>query len=491
MSVRKRQPWSEPLAQAADLLADAVAEQWGLEARTLGLGRRPSLPVPWVSAGTHPADSWDALVRQATSGFHYPHDPASARNWANSWQDLASDGRDWSAERRLIRQIPTRRLLVLGAPGSGKSVFIIKLALDLLRDRQPGRSQQIPFLVWLASWNPVTHDLYSWLIDQMVKEHPFLMQPFSKFKGSPSLAAALVDDGFILPLLDGLDEIHETVQVHAIMRMNEAFSEALRTSPLVVTCRTEQYERTLDSQPSAGLFIRGAAAVQLRPPAADDISRFLTEGGGNPGWIPVVPYLSHPGPIRDALSLPLMASLASEIYNPLFLDEGHPPDPADLLAFASADELRSHLFDAYVPTLISRRRWQVPGGGIRAERWLRYLAAYLESRQTTDLAWWELQRAVPAFIAQMAGAALSGFGIHDDGDVQPRTPIPLWNVPFAIRRLPLRHQATMGAALGVGAGAMGALTGGIVGFVGGAITGLVAGIVCGFPQIVGRSADRM
>lgn len=78
-----------------------------------------------------------------------------------SLQSTGLAGADRKKLAQVLDRVPTRRLVVLGEPGAGKTMLLVRLVLDLLTRRAPGDS--VPVLVSLASWNPVEQDLYTWL----------------------------------------------------------------------------------------------------------------------------------------------------------------------------------------------------------------------------------------------------------------------------------------------------------------------------------------
>jgi predicted NACHT family NTPase len=59
----------------------------------------------------------------------------------------------------VCERVPTRRLLVLGEPGAGKTILLARGILELLKRRAPGES--VPVLLPLASWNPADEDFRS------------------------------------------------------------------------------------------------------------------------------------------------------------------------------------------------------------------------------------------------------------------------------------------------------------------------------------------
>ncbi len=467
---------SPPVTNVADMLASALVRQWARERHLRQIGHSfYEINVRWVNADMFLDDERDRLVTMAKEGESRASPPRTKRLAAH----LAESHRDLAG---MLTRMPTRRLVVLGDPGAGKSQVMLQLALDLLRARDSG--DPVPFLISISSWNPANLGLRDWLARRIEMDYPFLAIRIPHGRQGRSRAQDLLDAGLIMPFLDGLDEIPEMVQSLAIARINDALRPK---EGLVVTCRTDSYAAAARS----GLLIQSATAIQLLPLMPFDVARYLSAEGRDVRWEVVVPTRTLPAEaIMSALSTPLFVALAGIIYNPKFYPKTTPlPDPSELLLYHAADDIQSHLLDSYLPAVFPEEYVHHQRHAVRVERWLTYLAAYMERRQTTDLAWWELQRAVPVFVAHLAGGVISGFGAPTESDVKPRTVIRIGDLPRSIRGLPLWQQLSISAALGIGAGALGELTGGVIGLVGGAAAGLVAGIACGLPRLLGKPAE--
>ena len=205
------------LTQIADQLAIAVGKQWRDEARMRRLDDPQPLPVAWRPADLDLVEPWAAL-RVTASGWPGgpPTNPAS---WAASPAELA--GADNDLADRLARS-PTGRLIVLGEPGAGKTMLLIRLVLELLARRRPG--DPVPVLVPLAGWNPVDQDLPTWLAARLSVDHPGLAEPASPQASTVNRAQALLEQQLLLPILDGLDELPQAAWSRAVTRINDALS---------------------------------------------------------------------------------------------------------------------------------------------------------------------------------------------------------------------------------------------------------------------------
>lgn len=387
------------LAGVADGLASSVGEQWAAEAAVRRLNDPYPLPVSWRPATALQAGDWDLLVKLVTSGAGWQRARASREDWAAGPAGLAGTGGELAA---VLGRVPTRRLVVLGEPGAGKTVLMVRLVLDLLARRRPGGP--VPVLVALASWDPGDEDFRRWLAGQIVADHPDLAAPAPAAAGAGSRVQALLAAGLILPILDGLDEIPAPARPTAVTQINDGLRA---DEPAALTCRTGDY------RPEAGL--RSAPAVELRPLHAADVARYLRDGArdvaGAVRWDPVLASLGTGSPAGLALSTPLMAGLAQAIYNPR-PGEGTDQlrDPAELCSpdLDNRAAVEDHLLGAFIPAAYrssARGRWTAR----QAEPWLAFLARFLEDASgEPDFAWWQLWRAVPRRLLSLACGVLAG-----------------------------------------------------------------------------------
>ena len=351
---------------------------------------------------------------------------------------LPGKARGW---RPFSTRVPTGRLVVLGEPGSGKTMLMVRLVLDLLAGRSPGGP--VPFLVSLASWNPEQQDLREWLAGQLAVGRPALSGPACGADGS--VAEALLDAGLVVPLLDGLDEIPEPVRGPAIARINDALGAGQVT---VLTCRTPEFRQAVSPPGRPQVRLRGAAAVQLNPLSAETVGAYLVADAGGPDadarWAPVLEALGGGTPVAEALTTPLMVGLARAIYNPR-PDEllTGLRDPAELCDPALSDRVavEAHLLEAFIPACYrAAERWTAG----QAMAWLTFLAHHLEATiGGPDLAWWLLRQSTP-FIDHP----------RTPGRWQRKPPLP---TPAPARHIRLRPAKmltgiVMGAAAGTATG---------------------------------------
>ncbi|MFG2987459.1 NACHT domain-containing protein [Streptomyces sp. NPDC048258] len=390
------------LEDVVDQLAQGIRQQWENEERVRRLNDPYPLPLEWEAADADLVESWPLLLNLAEAKPDDLPDDASA--WALSPGALAGK---WADIRQVFERVPTRRLVVLGEPGAGKTMLLVRLLLTQLEHRPPGGP--VPALFSLASWDPARQDLYTWMADQLARDHPALYNPAPARPPQPSpgtWARALLEGQLIVPILDGLDELPEAARPRALHAINQALRPG---RPLVLSSRTAEYRSALTPPAGTPMLLNGAAGIRLDPlNAAQAAAYLLRDAGGThiaaaARWGRVTASLGTGTPAAQALSTPLGLFLARSIYNPRPGDEhpaglAHPDELLDQTRFPTRRDVDAHLFRIFIPAAYSpHHRHPSPWTGKQAEHTLTFLARHLEHtlHGTPDLAWWQLHKALP------------------------------------------------------------------------------------------------
>ncbi|MEU1001282.1 NACHT domain-containing protein [Streptomyces tibetensis] len=344
------------------------------------------IPVRWAPADPLVSDHDDNIQRT----------PATATRDSQHDQPFHLDGHFGQIGAFFIG-LRTRRLVVLGAPGAGKSALALRLARTLLKKRAPGEA--VPVLLPVASWHPAEEDPWQWAARRLMTLHPTVLR-------SQQVAHDLITSGRILPILDGLDELPEAGHAQALRRLRRSLGER---ASIVLTCRLDEYETAVYE---AQTVLPAATVVQLEPLGAADLAAYLPRTAPRTSraeaaatkWEPVLARLVDPADeavevetLRSVLSTPLMVSLARVVYSETRAD------PKTLLArerfgTRSVAERRAaverHLFDAFLSAAYEDFAHSGRNGE-RVRRWAGYLAAHLRRTGRQDIEWWRLDEAVP------------------------------------------------------------------------------------------------
>ena len=355
--------------------------------------------------------------------------PAQAESLLLNWQDVDGAGAgslDDVAD--FYRQEPTGRLVVLGAPGAGKTVLLTRLVLDLTStltvptDGDLPDGFRVPVLLSLSSCDlrgaatqsveRAVSAFNGWVIGQLTANYGL----------SVPRATELVWRRHVLPVLDGLDEMDSNGGRPAgACPRAAALLDVLngdRPLPVVLACRELEYGELADADD--GRLLVDARHVTVRPLTAEDVVAYLAARFGGrtrtlpSRWEPVAAAVRSDAPLLAVLENPWQLFLAVTAY----ADETS--EPHELLSM-SAPEVEDHLLARLVPAVVEQdptlhaRGWTAD----QVSSWLSGIAVHQQElavrRDTspTDLQfpdlWWmsgrRYPRTVPAVVAAMVGAA--------------------------------------------------------------------------------------
>ena len=219
-----------------------------------------------------------------------------------------------------------RTLLILGEPGSGKTITLLKLAQNLLARNEEDVSQLIPAPFNLSSWTRKRQPITTWLVQELYEKYPV----------STALAKELIKREQLILLLDGLDEVEQRHRNACVEAINH-FTQTHNLTELVVCCRIQDYEQLFQQ-----LKLRFAVCVQ--PLTDQQIHQFLDRAGER--LIAVKNLLNANTNIRELARSPLMLSVMALAYQDTDIEA---------LPDATSDACTQILFDAYINRMLKRK----------------------------------------------------------------------------------------------------------------------------------------
>ena len=363
-------PDARPLA---DALAVVLREEWYVEAGARHLRGSRILPLTWKESEPAGADRGPG----AGPAIRLRLDGRLESNFDDAVRQLALR----------YRQLPDGRLVLLGEPGSGKSALVLLLAYGLVLTRTAGTA--VPVLLSASSWDPLSESVDDWMSRMLADAY---------YSGRSEVPRRLLEQDLVVPIIDGLDEIPESSRHSAIQAVNGTVSG---TRPIVVTCRSIEYRDLIEG---GSPVLRRAPVVEAHPvPAGDLFGYFRTlEWPAGRDWTGLERALAPDAPAAQALSTPLMISLAATVYQRL--DD----DPGALLSdFDSRHAVEDHLIDrgvdaAYTSDASGARSGETDPA--EARRRLTMVARYLHEYGERDFVWWRLgQRLLSPWMGAVLG----------------------------------------------------------------------------------------
>jgi eukaryotic-like serine/threonine-protein kinase len=228
-------------------------------------------------------------------------------------------------------------LLLLGSPGSGKTITMLALMERLLLRAESERAYPIPMFLPLASWAGPQLPLARWLEDELARVY---LLPRELYRH-------LLDARGVVLLLDGLDEVRPE-QREACVAAIDRFRRD-HGCRVLLSCRSRVMQAL---QP--GVVI--GPAVELQPLDDEQVRDVLAQAGSGLAAVRAALEREAPGhgpdgegrgTLAELARSPLMLSIIMESYNGLASDE--------LPAFGSPEAQRRHLLDSFLDRTLGRK----------------------------------------------------------------------------------------------------------------------------------------
>lgn len=217
------------------------------------------------------------------------------------------------------------RLLILGAPGAGKTTMLLKLAEQLVIRAKANPDYPIPVLLNLSSWKEDKQSIKDWMITDLK----------AKYGVRKDIANKWIEEGVILPLLDGLDELDAARQEKCVEKINEFLHPETWSRELVVCSRLEEYQHY-----PTNLKLNGS--IILKPLTTAQIQEYVLKTEGEDLWN----NINADSDLMELAQTPLLLNIIVLSCKEISFERWN--------QFQSSEERRGYLFDAYIKRMFKR-----------------------------------------------------------------------------------------------------------------------------------------
>ena len=264
----------------------------------------------------------------------------------------------------IFDKLRSKQLLILGEPGSGKTITLYELAKGLVNRVRQKSTTPIPVIIDLKSWSNSNLDLQQWLSRELQIQ----------LELSKEEVAYLLKNRFLLPLLDSLDQVVEDKKlacIKAINKLKKCFSG------LVVCSRYEDYIPFAKQEK-----LKFSRAIKIEPLTDQQIEAYIKDSGPDLENLYTV-VTDSKSQLKELAKNILMLDVMVRAYQGESLDEI--PD------FTDIEATRRRIFDKYIERVLKRQnldpRYDEPI--VRAK--LTWLARNMQQHYLSDFSLGDLQ----------------------------------------------------------------------------------------------------
>lgn len=248
-----------------------------------------------------------------------------------------------------------RTLLILGEPGAGKTITLLKLAQDLITRSQENESYLIPVVFNLSSWENKRETIAHWLVKEL----------FKKYQVPQKVGQNWIEKQQLILLLDGLDEVKANQREACVEAINQ-FMQDYGQTEMVVCSRIADYEVL-----SNRLQLRGA--IYIRSLTPEQVKQYIDSAGEKLEALKTV--LSQDSTLQELAKSPLTLSVMTLAYQDKKVEQ--------ILQTGSIEVRRKHLFNAYIERMFNRKQINQEYSKDQTKKWLTWLAKRMSKASKT------------------------------------------------------------------------------------------------------------
>jgi hypothetical protein len=324
-------------------------------------------------------------------------------------EEFSANAHTGEAAQYIIERFERQgRLLIVGSPGAGKTVLLLKLALHLAEKAGREPSEPLPVIFNLASWSSDYKRFDDWLKAALTQGYGL----------SSDFAEMMLRERRITFLLDGLDELARNeepahaaqVRAECLAALNKSLYDGAMN--VVICCRREEFAE-MGTQAAAEAPVAAKVAIQDLTGGQIDLA-LIRAGNSDKDRFAAQNLLAALGQdpngvYQQVLTTPFYFTLALQVF-----DFSKPP----AIPAPDKETLEANLVAGFVEKKIriTENALQFSHGHTLA--WLAWLADFLEHRQQVTFELAELQpdavkkpwlnKVVNRVVGGLLGGLLSG-----------------------------------------------------------------------------------
>ncbi|MEP0857938.1 NACHT domain-containing protein [Trichocoleus sp. DQ-U1] len=365
---------------SASNAANLTKEQY--EQRKVFLGKVKQF---WIKGFLEPSLQNNLAMKLGRE--NHPNEKADVSQRIETLSVELDDSFEELRETRIYEEIGQgRTLLILGDPGSGKTVALLQLAQRLIERSERNLSLPMPVVFNLSSWAKDQKSIADWMIDELRE----------KYQVSKSLSEPWITQQQLILLMDGLDEVREENRNGCVRALND-FIGLYPQTEVAVCSRVRDYEALTER-------LQISSALCLQPLSSEQIYQFLDGLGESLTNLKVL--LRNNTELDQFAKNPLIINLMSVAYQGWLIED------LKLHLYSASEHRNQHVFNAYIDRRLEQKSTSEYSKN-DVLHWLSWLAnRMVQERQTIFLiekmqpTW--LQHSLSRMIYKLGTLMLSG-----------------------------------------------------------------------------------
>lgn len=268
-------------------------------------------------------------------------------------------------------------LLIVGEPGAGKTVLLLKVALNLLENTKFADKEKFPVIFNLASWNEEYKDFGEWLKAMLVSGNGL----------SKDFAGRLLREKRLILLLDGLDELARNEDKMNADKKRAACLKSLNNyldcEKTVICCRIDEFvemqKNTAQTAPvSAKIKVLNLTEVEVIRALGHAQNHTDTKHHASAKNLSKLLAKDENTALRKILRSPFYFTIALEVFYKRL--------PAEINLPQDEKKLGIYLIEKYVERKLNKTLNPNKFDKGKTKKWLKWLAQLMNKEVTFELA---------------------------------------------------------------------------------------------------------